>query len=104
MMRDLERNQEMTDLPDIVRGFKVWFASGSDRDDLVADLMYDHETWGEMDVDPESGKLVVRLYFSPEDDNRVFSRVLEADGLIETLTEARRGLHKRGIGNPDSTD
>lgn len=89
----------MADLPDIVRGFKVWFASGPDRDDLFADLMYDHETWGEMDVDPESGKLVVKLYVSPEGDTKVYSRVFEADGLIETLLEARRGLHKRGIGN-----
>jgi len=90
----------MADLPNIVRGFKVWFASGPDRNDLFADLMYDHDTWGEMEVDPETGKLVVRLFFSPENETRVYSRVFDADGFIETLMEARRGLHKRGIGNP----
>ena len=94
----------MVDLPEMVKGFKVWFSSAPDRDDIFADLMYDHESWGEMDTDSDSGKLLVRLFFSPENDTEGYLRVFDADGFIETLLDASRGLHKRGIGDPEPVE
>jgi hypothetical protein len=64
----------------------ITLASLPDRDQLVAELWYDNELWGELSQ--EMGELELSIY--PKPDGQVWQ--LRTDEVIQALQEARDKL------------
>lgn len=73
--------------------FRITISCPPDRNDLVADVIYDHYQWAE--INQEEGNLVVQFYSYPEIKNWEF----KLDDALEALNKAKEKLLSMGPKN-----